>query len=246
MSATTADFRELYVAELKAVGFSAADADEIAEWFYTSADMAKFPTHCRRVALAESGYDPAQPRNADGEWTAGGGARPREPETKPQHDRYGSTDEKKLTTNPKRNSERGMAAIKEVMRKQSGFVDKAMYRPEVGWIRFDFGWEGNPHPLKESDGKGHKKGDTYVGGHGLSHIAAKHKDDFHHLPEVIANGIAFRHPHDPTKTYFVHVNRFACVASLHKGAKKTITEYEPGSKVIDTIKKYPRAQAPGN
>jgi len=34
------DFRELYVAELKAVGFSAADADEIADWYCASADMA--------------------------------------------------------------------------------------------------------------------------------------------------------------------------------------------------------------
>ena len=28
---------------------------------------------CRRVPLAAPGYDPSQPRNADGEWTAGGG-----------------------------------------------------------------------------------------------------------------------------------------------------------------------------
>ena len=170
---------------------------------------------------------------------------PREPETKPQHDRYGSTDESKLVTEPKRNVERGRAAAEAVMRKGSGYIDKGMYREETGWIRFDYGYAGNPHPLKEDCELG-KKGDTYTGGHGLSHIKAKHGKDFPYLMETIANGDVFKHPTDPTKTYFVYGTRFAVVASLHKGAKKTITGYEPNKpKEIERIKEYPPAVKPG-
>ena len=68
------DFREIYIAELKAVGFSASDAEEIAAWYLGAPGTTPFPAHCRRVALAASGYDPSQPRNADGEWTSGGGS----------------------------------------------------------------------------------------------------------------------------------------------------------------------------
>jgi hypothetical protein len=162
-----------------------------------------------------------------------GGGSPREPETKPQHDRYGPNDIERLAAEPEKNAERAKAALDEVMRKRGGFVDKAAYRPECGWIRLDWGDAGNPH-------------DNYKGGHGLAHIAAKHPDDLKHLPDVIAKGESYRHPTDPTKTYFVHGERFAVVASLKKGAKKTITEYAPDRpKDIDEIKNYPRAQAPG-
>ena len=68
------DFREIYIAELKAVGFSASDAEEIAAWYLGAPGTTPFSAHCRRVDLAASGYDPSQPRNADGEWTAGGGS----------------------------------------------------------------------------------------------------------------------------------------------------------------------------
>ena len=45
-------FREIYVAELKAAGFSAPDAGEIAAWYLGSPGAIPFPAHCRRVALA--------------------------------------------------------------------------------------------------------------------------------------------------------------------------------------------------
>lgn len=158
---------------------------------------------------------------------------PREPETKSQHDRYGLSDVERLAAEPAKNAERATSALEEVMRKRGGFVDKAAYRPECGWIRLDWGDAGDP-------------GNDYKGGHGLAHIAAKHPDDLKHLPDVIAKGEAFRHPTDNTKTYFVHGERFAVVASLKKGAKKTITEYAPDRpKDLEVIKNYPRAQAPG-
>ena len=227
------DFEELFIAELKRCGFTATDAAEIAAWYLGTPPGTPSPAHCRRVPLANPGYDPNQPRNADGEWTAGGGARPREPETKPQHDRYGLNDSARLAAEPEKNAERARTALAEVMRKRSGYVDNAAYRPETGWIRLDWGDAGNPH-------------DDYKGGHGIAHIAAKHPADLKHLPEVIAKGKAFRHPEDSTKTYLVHEGRFAVVASLHKGAKKTITEYAPDRpKDIEAIMKYPPAVKPG-
>ena len=71
------NFREIYIAELKALGFSASDAEEIAAWYLGTPPGTPFPAHCRRIPLATHGYDPSQPRNADGEWTAGGGAQGR-------------------------------------------------------------------------------------------------------------------------------------------------------------------------
>ena len=158
---------------------------------------------------------------------------PREPETNPQHDRYGITDPLRLAAEPERNYTRAKSALAEMLRNRGGYVDKAAFRPETGWIRFDWGDAGNP------------KAD-YKGGHGISHIAAKHPDDLSFLPVVIARGEAYRHPTDSTKTYFVQEGRFAVVASLHKGAKKTITEYAPDKpKQLEEIKKYPRAAKPG-
>lgn len=232
------EFREIYIGELKAVGFSASDAEDVADWYLGASPGTPFPAHCCRVALEADGYDPNQPRNSNGEWTAnGGGARAREPETRPQHDRYGSTDEKKLAANPKKNAERGMAAIKEVMRKKSGFVDKAMYRPEVGWIRFEWGDAGNPAP--------DAKGVTYRGGHGLSHIDAKAGHDVRELPSVIAKGEIFKHE-QPGKLYVLHGTTFAVLGSLHGYAKKTITEFNSSHdlKKIEFIKKQPRAGMP--
>lgn len=193
----------------------------------------------RALSLAPETVDANGMEHGDhsGRFVGKGGDR--EPETRPHHDRFGSTDENKLASEPRRNQERGTSALEDVMCRQSGYVDKAMYREETGWIRFDWGWEGNPHK--------NEKGDTYVGGHGISHIAAKHPADLKFLPEVLAKGEIYRHPDNPEKFYFVHEMRFAVVASLHKGAKKTITEYEPDrAKEIATIKTYPRAKRPGD
>ena len=87
------DFREIYIAELKAVGFSASDAEEIAAWYLGAPGTTPFPAHCRRVALAASGYDPSQPRNADGEWTSGGGSSRAPSETTEQKSGTGYTSE---------------------------------------------------------------------------------------------------------------------------------------------------------
>ena len=167
--------------------------------------------------------------------------RDREPETKRHHDRYGATDEAKLVAEPNLNEERGMAAIEEVMRKKgTAYVDKAMYREESGWIRFDWGWEGNPHP--------DEKGTTHKGGHGLAHVAAKEHHDPRQIPALIARGVARKNPAEPDKIYFVGESSFAVVASLSHGSKRIITEFEPEGKnnaKWAQIQKYPQAKKPG-
>ena len=173
-----------------------------------------------------------------GQFSTHEGPHGREPETKPHHDRYGSTDEGKLAADPRLNEERGMAALEEVMRKKgTAYVDKAMYREESGWIRLDWGDAGNPNP--------DENGTTHKGGHGLSHIAAKHPDDVKHLPEVLARGEIFKHER-PEKLYFVSGERYAVVEKLHKGQTRIVTEFVPDRpKDIERIKTRPRANRPG-
>lgn len=172
--------------------------------------------------------------NHDGKFVSkGNGGSPKEPESKPQHDRYGLNDESRLAAEPEKNAERARAALDEVVRKRGGFVDKAAYRPECGWIRLDWGDAGNPH-------------DNYKGGHGLAHIAAKHPEAVKELPGILANGTVYKHE-QPGKLYVLHGEKYAVLASLHGGAKKTITEFisSHDKSKLDFIKKQPRANIPG-
>ena len=173
-----------------------------------------------------------------GQFSTHEGPHGREPETKPHHDRYGSTDEGKLAANPRLNEERGMAALEEVMRKKgTAYVDKAMYREESGWIRFDWGDAGNP-------AKDHE------GGHGLAHVSEKERHDPRQIPQLIARGVARKNPATPEKIYFVGEDSFCVVASLSHGSKRIITEFVPNGKKYAKrwaeIKTYPPAKRPGD
>ena len=163
---------------------------------------------------------------------------PREPETKSQHDRYGLTAMERLVSEPGHNVSRGKSAINEVMRHKSGYVDKAMFRPETGWIRFDWGDPGDPHK--------DERGVTYRHGHGLSHIAAKHPEALERLPEIIAKGDIYKHE-EPGKLYVLYGTSYVVLGSLHGGAKKIITDFisSHDQKKLDFIKKQPRAAKPG-
>ena len=169
----------------------------------------------------------------DGRFTSKGEGSPREPETKSQHDRYGLNDESRLAVEPEKNAERAKAALDEVVRKRGGFVDKAAYRPECGWIRLDWGDAGDP-----------KK--NFAGGHGLSHILAKHPEAAKDLPGILANGDIYKHE-EPGKLYMLHGNSFAVIGSLKKGGKKTITEFNSSHdpKRLEAIKNLPRAKKAG-
>ena len=208
------EFRELYIAELKAVGFSAADAAEIADWYCASTSMSTFPAHCRRVALASDGYDPSQPRNADGEWTSGGGARPREHRDKGFQDRYGNGNPETLAANPKMNAERGKVVLSHLLGKKEGDVPHAMFRKDTGWIGIDYGVAGN--------------GKSFAGGHGLAHILAKHPGAERHLVDTLQFGKCFKHPEASSKLVIIHEGN-AAVLSKRRDGRLLITDYESAS-----------------
>ncbi len=159
-------------------------------------------------------------------------ARSREPETPSQRDRHGMADETRLAADPALNIPRAKSAMEEVMRKKNGFVERGAYRPETGWIRLDYGDPGDP-------------ANDYKGGHGLSHIAAKHPEDVRHLPEVLAKGTLHKHEQEG-KIYVAHGSRFAVLAPLKKGGKKTVTSYEPdNADRVALIKQRPPVKRPG-
>ena len=156
--------------------------------------------------------------------------RPRESESQSHHDRYGVSDEKMLANDPGANAERGRNALEEVLRKKGGYVDDAMYREEYGWILFDWGDPGDPS-------------NDYKGGHGLSHIAAKHGKHMNDFVNILARGEAFR---EGNEIVFVYGSKFVVVAPLHGGAKKIITEYEPSNpNRLAEKRKLPRAKCSG-
>ena len=159
---------------------------------------------------------------------------PREPETKPQHDRYGSTDEATLASNPQKNFKRGANALDAITRKGSGYIDDAMFREESGWIRFDWGDPGDPN-------------NDYKHGHGISHVLAKHAKDAKLLPKVIAEGKAVKDPNDASKTLFVTDTAYAVVIPLNQSERRILTMFEPrpDSKKLELIKNYPPAEKRG-
>lgn len=176
------------------------------------------------------------PIGEDGEPNYDALGKGKEPETKKSSDRYGVAVGERLAKDAQLNLDRGRKVLDEVLEKH-GAVDDGMFREETGWIRFHWGDPGNPNPDAE--------GNTYVGGHGISHIAAKHPKDLKYLPEVLARGDVYHHEEDG-KQYVLHGNRFAVLASIGKGNKKTITEFEPNSpSKIESIKKRPPAHKPG-
>ena len=194
-------------------------------------DDSRFAIHDSPAATAASNRAPRDyKRDKDGKFskTNHPGTHQREGETKGT-DRFGSVDTAHLAKNPERNAERAKAAMKSVLSSGKS-VDKAAWREEFGWVRFDLGDAGNPS-------------DDYKGGHGLAHILAKHPKDLDKLPEVLAKGDIYR---NGEKFYIVHGDRFAVLAPLAKGHKRTITSFEPLTKgYIEEIKKYPRAKRPG-
>ena len=215
------NFKELFIAELKAVGFSSADSAEIAAWYLGAPPGTTFPAHCQRIPLGVNGYDPSQPRNADGEWTAGGGARPREHRDKGFQDRYGNGNPDTLGSNPQMNIERGKAVFTRLARKQTGFEPHAMYRKGLGWIGVEAGTAGNP-----SNG--------YAGGSGIAHILAKHGKEgitAEVVAETLQRGEMFRNWEpkmnraNERKVTLIRGNNVAILAKSRDG-RILITDYE--------------------
>lgn len=130
----------------------------------------------------------------------GGGTRPREGETKGNRDNYGTTETTKLSNDPVDNIRRGKSVATHLLSKKAGSEPHAMYRSDTGWIGMEYGTPGN----KDND---------YKGGHGLSHIMAKHKDVTpQSLCQTIQQGKAYKHERIPSKLYLLHDNSVAVIA----------------------------------
>ena len=122
---------------------------------------------------------------------------PREHRDKGFQDRYGNGNPEFLVANPEANIERGKAVFTRLARKQTGFEPHAMYREGLGWIGVEAGEAGNPNPYKGPNEK--LKGQTYLGGHGVAHILAKHPGAEQYLADTLQYGEMFRGIDNKTK-----------------------------------------------
>ena len=116
--------------------------------------------------------------------------------------------------------------IARIMQGKSGAARRRL-------LRLDWG-----DPVNPSDG--------FKGGHGISHIAAKHPEALGLLPEIIARGEVYKHE-QPGRLYLLHGDAYAVLGSMHGGAKKTITEFVSShdKAKLDFIRRRPRANSPG-
>ncbi|MCL2103460.1 MAG: DUF935 family protein [Kiritimatiellaeota bacterium] len=167
-------------------------------------------------------------READGTFAEGGGdrtggGRPREHETKGSSDGHGTADEGRLAADPGLNQKRGASVATGILSAGKGAEPKAMYRRDTGWIGMDYGAPGNP-------------ANEHKGGHGLSHIQAKHgKDAVRGLPGVLQQGEAYKHDKDRGKLYLIHGDK-AAVLTKKRDGRLLITSY--GSITEGEFKRY--------
>ena len=146
----------------------------------------------------------------------------RERETPRSTDAFGSTSVSKLASNPEANEKRARSVISHLLAKQGGEEAKALYRKDTGWIGVDFGTPGNAKH-------------DYKGGHGLSHILAKHPGAEEKLPEVLLKGECYKHNVYPSKLYLIYGDAVAVLAK-HRTGRLLITDYEEVP--AETIKQY--------
>lgn len=136
---------------------------------------------------------------------------PREVRAKGFRDRFGSSNAETLAANPEMNLERGKAVITSLLGRKAGEEPKAMFRKDTGWMGIDYGQPGNA-----------KNG--YRGGHGLSHILAKHKGAEGSLVDVLQHGEAFKHPTERGKVILIKGSE-AAVLSKRRDGRLLITDY---------------------
>jgi hypothetical protein len=136
---------------------------------------------------------------------------PREHRDKGFQDRYGNGNPETLAANPEMNIERGKAVISHIMRKKAGFEPHAMYRKDVGWIGVDFGTPGS--------------GKNFDGGHGVSHVVAKHPGAIDGVVDILQTGTAYKHDESRRKVYIIK-GRTAVVLSKDRENRLLITDFE--------------------
>lgn len=157
----------------------------------------------------------------------------KEREKKGDKDEFGTTDVKKLTDSPKKSLERVTSVMTHLMSESQGFEEHALYRKDTGWIGIDYGYPGNEN-------------NDYKGGHGLSHILAKHDEvTVQSLAETLQQGECYKHHLSEKKLYLIHGNHVA-VVSKHRTGRLLITDYEDVTeKELETYKARGRYHVKG-
>jgi phage gp29-like protein len=113
----------------------------------------------------------------------------------------------------KDNLQRGQKAMDRAIRQKTD-VQKAMHRKEAGQI--DFKW-GTPGETKNN----------FAGGHGISHILAKHGEaDARAMPEVLAKGRITPHPEGDDKRLVEHGNYVASLARNNSRSAFVLTGFK--------------------
>lgn len=159
---------------------------------------------------------------------------PRERRDKGFRDRYGNGNPETLAANPEMNIERGRAVFTHLAWTQKGFEPHAMYREGLGWIGVAAGTAGDPRPYDGPDEK--LKGQTYLGGSGISHILAKHPGAEKILADVIQYGDVFHHrdedsEHPNFRKITIVKDDQVVILSKFRTGRLLITAFDPGEKV---------------
>lgn len=136
---------------------------------------------------------------------------PREHHDKGYQDHYGNGNPETLAANPTMNIERGKAVISHIMGKKAGFEPHAMFRRDVGWIGVDYGNPGS--------------GKNFDGGHGVSHVIAKHPGAIDGVVDILQTGTAYKHDESRRKIYLIK-GRTAVVLSKNRENRLLITDFE--------------------
>ena len=151
------------------------------------------------------------------------GSGQREGETPSRRDAHGTFDEAKLAADPQANQARARSVVTHLLAKKGGSEPKALYRQDTGWIGIDYGAPGNPK-------------NDYKGGHGLTHILAKHPEAKDTLIDTLQKGEAYKHDLSCSKLYLIHKNSVA-VLTKHRTGRLLITDYgELKEKEIERFK----------
>ncbi len=114
---------------------------------------------------------------------------------------------------PAKNEALGRHAL-DIAARRTGDVKSAMYREAIGAIDFEQGTPG-------------EKANDYKGGHGLTHIAAKHPAALKDVPTIVAHGSVKSHPSDPSKFLIEHPLGLVAIARRTGRRGGLITSYDP-------------------
>jgi hypothetical protein len=173
-------------------------------------------------------FDPAlHPRGDRGRFARKGQGRSREHRTRGQ-DQFGHLPDAHGRIRPENNIARGHRAIR-FLRQPGQRVEKAMFRPDVGWVGMEYG-----KPDHET-------------GWGNSHIESKHgKAALSKVPEIIQRGQLYPHQEEDGKRYLVHGDHILILKRTSRRQAWTVTSFEDPSRIKRIRKAHGQKAEGGN